>query len=156
MEPIKINIEVNLGEATLTALDRLLTAGHSAPAEAPAAPQATAPAPAPKKAKKAAEMPQPEPQPQPQPQGADPDGTGAEDVVEDPPRDDAPDPQPKKAAPAPTEADARQAVKSARDRGVSAKVIREYMQTSFGIASSVECPEDRRQELIDGLAKLAA
>ena len=154
MEPIKINIEVNLGEATLAALDRLLTAGHSAPAEAPAAPQATAPAPAPKKARKAAEMPQPEPQPQPQ--GADPDGTGAEDVVEDLPPDDAPDPQPKKAAPAPTEADARQAVKSARDRGVSAKVIREYMQTSFGIASSVECPEDRRQELIDGLAKLAA
>lgn len=154
MEPIKINIEVNLGEATLAALDRLLTAGHSAPAEAPAAPQTTAPAPAPKKARKAAEMPQPEPQPQPQ--GEDPDGTGAEDVVEDLPPDDAPDPQPKKAAPAPTEADARQAVKSARDRGVSAKVIREYMQTSFGIASSVECPEDRRQELIDGLAKLAA
>lgn len=154
MEPIKINIEVNLGEATLAALDRLLTAGHSAPAEAPAAPQATVPAPAPKKAKKAAEMPQPEPQPQPQ--CADPDGTGAEDVVEDLPPDDAPDPQPKTAAPAPTEADARQAVKSARDRGVSAKVIREYMQTSFGIASSVECPEDRRQELIDGLAKLAA
>jgi outer membrane biosynthesis protein TonB len=154
MEPIKINIEVNLGEATLAALDRLLTAGHSAPAEAPAAPQATVPAPAPKKTKKAAEMPQPEPQPQPQ--GEDPEGTGAEDVVEDLPPDDAPDPQPKKAAPAPTEADARQAVKSARDRGVSAKVIREYMQTSFGIASSVECPEDRRQELIDGLAKLAA
>jgi outer membrane biosynthesis protein TonB len=154
MEPIKINIEVNLGEATLAALDRLLTAGHSAPAEAPAAPQATVPAPAPKKTKKAAEMPQPEPQPQPQ--GEDPDGTGAEAVVEDLPPDDAPDPQPKKAASTPTEADARQAVKSARDRGVSAKVIREYMQTSFGIASSVECPEDRRQELIDGLAKLAA
>ena len=151
MEPIKINIEVNLGEATLAALDRLFTASHSAPAETPAAPQATAPAPAPapKKAKKAAEMPQPEPAPAPEP-------AVDEEPVEDLPPDDAPDPQPKKAAPAPTEADARQAVKSARDRGVSAKVIREYMQTSFGIASSVECPEDRRQELIDGLAKLAA
>lgn len=149
MEPIKINIEVNLGEATLAALDRLLTAGYSAPAETPAAPQATAPAPAPKKAKKAAETPQPEPAPAPEP-------AVDEEPVEDLPPDDAPDPQPKKAAPAPTEADARQAVKSARDRGVSAKVIREYMQTSFGIASSVECPEDRRQELIDGLAKLAA
>ena len=151
MEPIKINIEVNLGEATLAALDRLLTAGHIAPAEAPAAPQATVPAPAPKKAKKAAEMPQPEPAPAPAPEPA-----VDEEPVEDRPPDDAPDPQPKMAAPAPTEADARQAVKSARDRGVSAKVIREYMQTSFGIASSVECPEDRRQELIDGLAKLAA
>lgn len=155
MEPIKINIEVNLGEATLAALDRLLTAGHSAPAEAPAAPQATVPAPAPKKAKKAAETPQPEPAPAPAPAPA-PEPAVDEEPVEDLPPDDAPDPQPKKAAPAPTEADARQAVKSARDRGVSAKVIREYMQTSFGIASSVECPEDRRQELIDGLAKLAA
>jgi hypothetical protein len=147
MEPIKINIEVNLGEATLAALDRLLTAGHSAPAEAPAAPQTTVPAPAPKKARKAAEMPQPEPVQEP---------VVDDEPVEDLPPDDAPDPQPKKAAPVPTEADARQAVKSARDRGVSAKVIREYMQTSFGIASSVECPEDRRQELIDGLAILAA
>lgn len=151
MEPIKINIEVNLGEATLAALDRLLTAGHSAPAEAPAAPQATVPAPAPKKAKKAAEMPQPEPAPAPVPEPA-----VDEEPVEDLPPDDAPDPQPKKTAPVPTEADARQAVKNARDRGVSAKTIREYMQSSFGIASSVECPENRRQELIDGLARLAA
>ena len=150
MEPIKINIEVNLGEATLAALDRLLTAGHSAPAETPAVPQATVPAPAPKKAKKTAETPQPEPAPTPAPEPV-----VDEEPVEDLPPDDAPDPQPKKAA-APTEADARKAVKDARDRGVSAKIIREYMQTSFGIASSVECPEDRRQELIDGLAKLAA
>ena len=58
--------------------------------------------------------------------------------------------------PTPTEADARQAVKSARDRGVSAKVIKDYMQKAFGIASSVECPAERRADLIKGLANLAA
>lgn len=66
----------------------------------------------------------------------------------------APAPAPKQATP--SENDARQAVKAARDRGVSAKVIKEYMQSIFGIASSVECPAERRAELIQGLAKLAA
>lgn len=148
MEPIKINIEVNLGEATLAVLDRLLTAAQNAPVAAQATPVVETPAP--KKAKKAAETPQPEPAPAPAPEPAVDD-----EPVEDLPPDDAPDPAPKKAA-APTEADARQAVKDARSRGVSAKVVRDYMQENFGIASSVECPEDRRQELIDGLAKLAA
>ena len=150
METIKINIEVNLGEATLAALDRLLTAAQNAPVATPAAPVAETPAPAPKKAKKAAETPQPEPTPAPVPEPV-----VEEEPVEDLPPDDAPDPAPKKAA-APTEADARQAVKDARSRGVSAKVVRDYMQENFGIASSVECPEERRQELIDGLATLAA
>jgi hypothetical protein len=69
--------------------------------------------------------------------------------------DDLPEaPAPKQATP--SENDARQAVKAARDRGVSAKVIKEYMQSTFGIASSVECPADRRAELIQGLANLAA
>ena len=150
METIKINIEVNLGEATLAVLDRLLTAAQNAPVAAQATPVVETPAPAPKKAQKAAETPQPEPAPAPAPEPAVDD-----EPVEDLPPDDAPDPAPKKAA-APTEADARQAVKDARSRGVSAKVVRDYMQENFGIASSVECPEERRQELIDGLAKLAA
>ena len=150
MEPIKINIEVNLGEATLAALGRLLTAAQNAPVAAQTAPVVETPAPAPKKAKKAVETPQPEPTPAPAPEPV-----VEEEPVEDLPPDDAPDPAPKKTA-APTEADARQAVKDARSRGVSAKVVRDYMQENLGIASSVECPEERRQELIDGLAKLAA
>ena len=150
MEPIKINIEVNLGEATLAALGRLLTAAQNAPVAAQTTPVVETPAPAPKKAKKAAETPQPRPTPAPAPEPV-----VEEEPVEDLPPDDAPDPAPKKAA-APTEADARQAVKDARSRGVSAKVVRDYMQENFGIASSVECPEERRQELIDGLATLAA
>lgn len=141
MEPIKINIEVNLGEATLAALDRLLTACHSAPVEAPAAPVEPTPAPAQKKAKKAAEMPQPEPVQEP----------AAEEAVEDLPPDDAPDP-----VKVPTEAEMRAAIQATRKRGVAAKTIREYIHDTFGVDTSVECPESRRQELIDGLAKLAA
>ena len=86
--------------------------------------------------------------------GADPIGTGAEDDDDLPPND-APDPAPKPAK-NPTEADARAAVKEARDRGVSPKAIKEYMKTVFGIAASVECPEERRAELIEGLKRLAA
>ena len=65
----------------------------------------------------------------------------------------AADPAP---APVPTESDARNAVQAARKRGVSAATIKAYMKDSFGIAASVDCPAERRQELIDGLAKLAA
>lgn len=131
MEPIKINIEVALSQPTLAVLEKLIGApAVKTPTPAPEAPKET------KKEKKA----QPDPQPAP--------------VVED--DDDLPPadaPTPKKM---PTEADARQAVKAAKDRGVTAKAIRSYMQETFGIASSVDCPEERRQELIDGLNALAA
>jgi hypothetical protein len=135
MEPIKINIEVGLKESTLTALKEIFGSTQATPA--PTA------APTPKKVKtqevletKKEEIPAPAPAP----------------VADD---DDLPEaPAPKQATP--SENEARQAVKAARDRGVSAKVIKEYMQSTFGIASSVECPADRRAELIEGLAKLAA
>lgn len=135
MEPIKINIEVGLKESTLTALKEIFGSTQATPA--PTA------APTPKKVKtpevvetKKEEIPAPAPAP----------------VADD---DDLPEaPAPKQATP--SENDARQAVKAARDRGVSAKVIKEYMQSTFGIASSVECPADRRAELIRGLSNLAA
>lgn len=139
MDPIKIQIEVGLKDSTLQALVDLFGGVKSAPASAPAAPakrpmetktEATAPA--------QAAAPAPEPAP----------------AVEDLPPDDAPDPTPAK--PTPTEDDARQAVKAARTRGVPAPQIKAYMKDTFGIASSVECPAERRQELIDGLAKLVA
>ena len=137
MEPIKINIEVGLKESTLTALKEIFGSTQATPA-----PTAV---PTPKKVKtpevvetKKEEIPAPAPAPAP--------------VADD---DDLPEaPAPKQATP--SENDARQAVKAARDRGVSAKVIKEYMQSTFGIASSVECPADRRAELIRGLANLAA
>lgn len=137
MEPIKINIEVGLKESTLTALKEIFGSTQATPA-----PTAD---PTPKKVKtpevvetKKEDIPAPAPAPAP--------------VADD---DDLPEaPAPKQATP--SENDARQAVKAARDRGVSAKVIKEYMQSTFGIASSVECPADRRAELIRGLANLAA
>lgn len=129
MEPIKINIEVGLKESTIDALKNIFGAQII-----PSSAVTENPQPEPKKAeKKAAPAP-----------------VQVEDYDDLPPAD-TPDP-----APTPTEADARQAVKSARDRGVSAKVIKDYMQSTFGIASSVECPAERRAELIQGLAKLAA
>lgn len=132
MEPIKIQIEVNLGEATLDILKSF--------APALGASETKKPAPVPEKKAKPAPVAEPAP--------------AAEPVMEDLPADDAPDPAPAK--PTPTEDDARQAVKAARSRGVTAKAIKDYMKESFNIATSVECPAERRQELIDGLNGLAA
>ena len=145
MENFKLNIEVGFNAETLQVLSRLADALKGNTTAAVAAPsQPAAPA-------------RPTPTPEPEKKvvmGADPIGTGAEDDDDLPPND-APDPAPKPAK-NPTEADARAAVKEARDRGVSPKAIKEYMKTVFGIAASVECPEERRAELIEGLKKLAA
>jgi DNA replication initiation complex subunit (GINS family) len=145
MEPLKINIEVSLSEATLEVLKdifgpQIRPAGHQIDLDMLVSDTK------PKKTKKQA----PQPAPEPQPQGEDPEGTGAEDIGDLPP-DDAPAPKP-----TPTESDARNAVQAARKRGVPAAKVKEYMKDSFGISSSVECPAERRQELIDGLNKLAA
>lgn len=146
MDPIKINVNVEVGlkQTTLEALARIFgTAMIVAQPEATPAPTAMNPEPK-RKPKKAEPAPEPEaPAPDPEPVPADDD---------DLPPDDAP--APKKTTP--TEDDARQAVKAARGRGVPAKAIKDYMQETFNIASSVECPAERRQELIDGLNKLAA
>ena len=156
MEPIKINVnvEVNLGEATLEAIKavfgpQIVPAGHQIDLDSLVSDTK------PKKTKKPAAQPAQEPQPEPQSTtvGADPEGTGAEDIG-DLPADDAPDPAPK--TPTPTEADARNAVQAARKRGVPASTIKAFMKDCFGIATSVECPADRRQALIDGLNNLAA
>lgn len=146
MDPIKINVNVEVGlkQTTLEALAALFgrpSAPGFDPLPAPATAENPQPQPEPKrKAKKAEAEPAPEPE---APAPADDD---------DLPPDDAP--APKKATP--TEDDARQAVKAARERGVPAKTIKAFMKDSFDIASSVECPAERRQELIDGLNKLAA
>lgn len=150
MDPIKINVNVEVGlkQTTLEALAAIFgrpSAPGFDPLPAPATEEKPQPQPEPKrKAKKAEPAPEPEaPAPDPAPAPADDD---------DLPPDDAP--APKKATP--TEDDARQAVKAARGRGVPAKAIKDYMQETFNIASSVECPAERRQELIEGLNKLAA
>jgi hypothetical protein len=130
MNSFKIEIEVNLGQGTIDALGRLFGAQRHVTA-APAEP--------------IKESPKPQPKPQPAPAS----------VVED--DDDLPAGNSEQAPkPTPTESDTRNAVQAARKRGVPAGVIKAYMKDIFGIATSVECPAERRQELIDGLAKLAA
>lgn len=153
MEPIKINvnIEVGLKQTTLEALK-----GIFGPQILPSPIKIEEPEPQPEAQpepkRKAETEERPEPQPEaPAPIGAYPTGTGIEDD-DDPPPGDAPDPVKK----TPTESDARNAVAAAKKRGVTAAAIKSYMKTAFDISSSVECPAERRQELIDGLNKLAA
>ena len=143
MEPIKINIEVGLKESTLTALKEIFGSTQATPA--PTA------APTPKKVKtpevvetKKEEIPAPAPVPAPAPAPA---------LVDD--DDDLPE-APDSVKKTPTESDARNAVAAAKKRGVTAAAIKSYMKPVFDISSSVECPAERRQELIDGLNKLAA
>lgn len=149
MDPIKINIEVNLGEATLTLLKAFApgAAGH------PTNEATKTESPAPQLVKPTEKCEEPAPAPasetQPAPAEAPASALAADDDL---PPDDAPAPAKK----TPTEDDARQAVKAARSRGVTAKTIKDFMKETFDIASSVECPAERRQELIDGLNKLAA
>jgi hypothetical protein len=141
MEPIKINvnIEVGLKQTTLEALKSFF-----GPQILPSPIKIEELEPQPEPKRKAETKERPEPQPQPE----------APATVEDDdlPPNDAPDPVKK----TPTEDDARNAVKAARGRGVSAKTIKDFMKKEFDIASSVECPAEQRQALIDGLNKLAA
>lgn len=149
MEPIKINIEVEVGlkQTTIDTIRQLFGA------QIVAQPAAETPAPKDDPKRKANKEPEaPAPQPKTEAVEAPKEEAPALAADDDLPPDDAP--APKKATP--SEDDARQAVKAARDRGVPAKIIKEFMKESFDIASSVECPAERRQELIEGLNNLAA
>ena len=144
MDPIKINVNVEVGlkQTTLEALAAIFNPWKGCTCNCiEDEPQ---PESAPKKAK-----PAPAHAPEPEPVEAPASALAADDDL---PPDDAPAPAKK----TPTEDDARQAVKAARSRGVAAKTIKDFMKETFDIASSVECPAERRQELIDGLNKLAA
>lgn len=142
MEPLKINIEVSLSEATIAALKGIFGAQIIA---APAKVKETAPEPK-KAAKKAEPAPAPQPEPAPAPTVDD----------DDLPPSNAELAEKAAAAAVPTEAEMRAAIQATRKRGVAAKTIRQYIHDTFGVETSVECPESRRQELIDGLANLAA
>lgn len=156
MEPIKINvnIEVGLKQTTLEALKGIFgpqILPSPIKIEEPEPAQKTPIPPAPRPMYKPVPDPASEAE-KPKTEGADPEGTGAEYDDDDLPPGDAPDPVKK----TPTESDARNAVAAAKKRGVTAAAIKSYMKTVFDISSSVECPAERRQELIDGLNKLAA
>lgn len=132
MEPIKINVNVEVGlkQATLEALKGIFGA-QIIPAPAKSEEPQTQPV-------------KTQPAPAPVPAPADDD---------DLPPDDAPDPAPKKT---PTEAEMRAEIQKTRKRGVPTKTIRDYIKDTFGVEASVDCPPEKRQALIDGLANLAA
>lgn len=134
MEPIKINVNVEVGlkQETLEALKGIF------------GPQII---PSPTKI----EVQEPQPVPQPE-TPAKPTPAPVEDDDDLPPND-APDPAPKKV---PTEAEMRAEIQKTRKRGVPTKTIRDYIKDTFGVEASVDCPPEKRQALIDGLANLAA
>lgn len=123
---ININVEVSLSKATIDALGSIF--GGSIHVGKPVTNQAEAP----EVKKQAAPQPAPEPAPAPVSKSA---------VEGDLP---------------PTEAEMRAAIKATRERGVPTKSIKDYIKNTFGVDSSIECPMERRQELIDGLEKLVA
>ena len=146
MEPIKINVNVEIGLKQTTIDTLRLFFGPQVTTARPCC-CACDEEPQPKTAIDPAPTPEPE---TPKTEGAE--GTGAEYDDDDLPPADAPAPVKK----TPTESDARNAVAAAKKRGVTAAAIKSYMKTAFDISSSVECPAERRQELIDGLNRLAA
>ena len=131
MDPISINIKV-----TLDASDNLLGALQAltgSRAQAPAAPE-TKPAPKPVETK-------PEPR-KPEVKEA-PDQAPAQ----------TPEPEPEKPAEITDEA-LRALIKEVRTATSPAAV--RGLFNEFGIKTSIECPQERRAELVDRLKKLAA
>lgn len=136
MEPIKINVNVEVGlkQETLEALKGLF-----GPQIIPSSTKIEGPEPQQAPEPKTPAKPAPAPAP-------------VEDDDDLPPND-APDPAPKKV---PTEAEMRAEIQKTRKRGVPTKTIRDYIKATFGVEASVDCPPEKRQALIDGLANLAA
>ena len=129
MDPIKINITV-----TLDASDKLLGALQAltgSRAQAPAAPE-TKPAPR-----------QVETKPEPR----------KVETKEDPAPAPEPEPEPEKPAEITDEA-LRALIKEVRTATSPAAV--RGLFNEFGIKTSIECPQERRAELVDRLKKLAA
>lgn len=167
MEPIKINVsvEVALSQPTLDVLGKLLgprmTVTEQMPGFDPLPKQEPDPEPEEKpqpekkrRAAKSAPAPVPEPVSAPAPE---PDPAPVKEEDDDLPPDDAPDPvKAPTEAQTPTEADMREAIEKARNRKVPGATIRKHLTEVFGINTTLECPLDRRQELIDSLAKLSA
>lgn len=133
MEPIQINVSVKIDAG-----GQLLAAVQALTGKTPAAPPATA---------RKAETQRP-------PQVIDPEirPVKAEAAKVAPaPVEAGAAPDPSSAVP---DAELRQAVKSARDRA-GAKAVREVF-AEFGIATSIECPLERRPELVSRLETLNA
>ena len=155
MESFKIQIEVNLGEATLEILKALVDASGRPTNEAT---KTEAAEPQPKKAtkKKAVEpapapAPEPEPAPEPAPAPAPVEAPASQADDDDLPPDDAPAP-----VKTPTMEEVRKTIREVREQNVTAGDIQKMLKDKFGVATSAECPAEKRTELIKELKKLVA
>lgn len=147
MESFKIQIEVNLGEATLEILKALVDASGRPTNEAT---KTEAAEPQPKKTtKKKAVEPAPAPAPEPEPAPEPAPASQADD--DDLPPDDAPAP-----VKTPTMEEVRKTIREVREQNVTAGDIQKMLKDKFGVATSAECPAEKRTELIKELKKLVA
>ncbi len=159
MESFKIQIEVNLGEATLEVLGKLLAPRPEQLIGFDVQPVQQDPQPEPEQPKKrksakttAAEAepaPAPAPEPEPAPAPVEAPSSLADD--EDMPPDDAPAP-----VKTPTMEEVRKTIREVREQNVTAGDIQKMLKDKFGVATSAECPAEKRSELIKELKKLVA
>lgn len=165
MEPIciNINVEVALSQPTLEVLGKLLAPRPEQLIGFDVQPVQQDPQPEPepeqpkkrKGAKKAeaeaepAPAPAPEPEPEPAPAPVEAPASQADD--DDLPPDDAPAP-----VKTPTMEEVRKTIREVREQNVTAGDIQKMLKDKFGVATSAECPAEKRTELIKELKKLVA
>lgn len=135
MDPIQINITIGLNEKTLD----VLQAFAGARAEAPAAP-ATKPEPK-----------RPETKPEPRKPEVKEDPAPAPQPAEEPKPEQPEAPESKEIS----DSELRVFIKGIRDQVGSNKAIWDVF-ADFGIKTSIECPMERRAELMERLNKLVA
>lgn len=157
MEPITINVnvEVALSQPTLEALGKIFAPKQEQIPGFDVQPvrQEETEQPKRKKTKKAEPEPAPTPTTAPEPEPAPAEGTAVDE--DDLPPDDAPDPVRTEAA-IPTMEEVRKTIREVRGQNVSAGDIQKMLKDKFGVATSAECPETKRAELIKELKKLVA
>ncbi|MBQ2016717.1 MAG: hypothetical protein II207_06925 [Clostridia bacterium] len=165
MEPIciNINVEVALSQPTLEVLGKLLAPRPEQLIGFDVQPVQQDPQPEPeqpkkrKGAKKAeaeaepAPAPAPEPEPEPAPAPAPVEAPASQADDDDLPPDDAPAP-----VKTPTMEEVRKTIREVREQNVTAGDIQKMLKDKFGVATSAECPAEKRTELIKELKKLVA
>ena len=165
MEPIciNINVEVALSQPTLEVLGKLLAPRPEQLIGFDVQPVQQDPQPEPeqpkkrKGAKKAeaeaepAPAPAPESEPEPAPAPARVEAPASQADDDDLPPDDAPAP-----VKTPTMEEVRKTIREVREQNVTAGDIQKMLKDKFGVATSAECPAEKRTELIKELKKLVA
>lgn len=167
MEPIciNINVEVALSQPTLEVLGKLLAPRPEQLIGFDVQPVQQDPQPEPeqpkkrKGAKKAeaeaepapAPAPEPEPEPEPAPAPAPVEAPASQADDGDLPPDDAPAP-----VKTPTMEEVRKTIREVREQNVTAGDIQKMLKDKFDVATSAECPAEKRTELIKELKKLVA